>query len=73
MTDVAVLLGADRDYAAEQLWNCIEFEKRIANVSRLGKILKAYFHRKVMLLLQIALCDNQNAFMLMHVTVDKLN
>jgi len=35
MTDVAVLLGAEREFAAEQLWSCIEFEKRIANVSKM--------------------------------------
>ena len=32
MTDVAVLLGADRENASKELWLCIEFEKKIANV-----------------------------------------
>ena len=30
---VAVLMGADRDTAADQLWKVIEFEMRIANIS----------------------------------------
>ena len=33
MTDVAVLLGADRERATEELWLCIEFETKLANVS----------------------------------------
>jgi len=32
MTDVAVLLGAEREIATEELWLCIEFEKKLANV-----------------------------------------
>ena len=33
MTEVAVLLGANRTQAKEQLWEVIEFEKVLANVS----------------------------------------
>jgi hypothetical protein len=35
MTDVAVLLGADREKAEEELWLCIEFETKLANVNKL--------------------------------------
>jgi hypothetical protein len=34
MTDVAVLLGAERESATKELWLCIEFEKKLANVSK---------------------------------------
>ena len=33
MTDVAVILGANRTDATLQLWEVIEFEKKLANVS----------------------------------------
>ena len=33
MTDVAVLLGANRSDAFTELWQVIEFEQRLANVS----------------------------------------
>ena len=33
MTDVAVILGAERVTAEKQLWDVIEFEKQLANVS----------------------------------------
>ena len=32
MTDVAVLMGAERENASKELWLCIEFEKKLANV-----------------------------------------
>lgn len=35
MTEVAVLLGADRNSAANELSDVIEFEKKLANVSTL--------------------------------------
>ena len=34
MTDVAVLLGAERERASEELWLCIEFETELANVKQ---------------------------------------
>ncbi len=33
MTDVAVLLGANRTTATKDLWNVVAFEKTLANVS----------------------------------------
>ena len=33
MTDVAVILGANRSEAETQLWDIIEFETKLANVS----------------------------------------
>ena len=33
MTDVAVILGANRSDAETQLWDIIEFETKLANVS----------------------------------------
>ena len=32
MTDVAVILGAQPEQAASQLWDVIQFEKQLANV-----------------------------------------
>ena len=34
MTDVAVILGANRSDAESQLWDVIEFEIKLANVSK---------------------------------------
>ena len=36
MTDVAVILGAPRQNASNQLWEVIQFEKLLANVSELS-------------------------------------
>ena len=38
MTDVAVILGANRSDAESQLWDVIEFEIKLANVRRLESI-----------------------------------
>lgn len=35
MTDVAVLLGAERETAVKDAWELIEFEQSLANVSTL--------------------------------------
>ena len=41
MTDVAVILGAQPEQAAKQLWDVIQFEKQLANVSHPSTALSA--------------------------------